>query len=47
MILLRDSHVKFRLNNIHYVVFKQHLVNTFREIGLKDKYVFIMQNYKF
>lgn len=37
--IMRDSHIKFRLTNVHFVVFKQYLVNSFREMNFKEKHV--------
>lgn len=35
--LLRESHKHMRLTNVHFTLFKQHMVESMREIGITEK----------
>lgn len=37
--LLRDSHRSMRLTNVHFTLFKQHMIQSMREIGITDKQI--------
>jgi hypothetical protein len=40
--LLRHRHKGYHLNNVHFVIFKQHLMTTLRQQGVKEKELYLI-----